>query len=97
MDDSVWQVWAEVDVAGIALFISSDAPLAAERFFREMDAAAEFVRQNPGLGHRHRDLPPEWRVYQVRRWLLIYDPRAKPVVIARVVHGSTDLTKLRLV
>ena len=53
MSEFRWSAWAEVDLAEIALFIASNSPGAALRFYEDMEAGAERLAANPGLGRRH--------------------------------------------
>ncbi len=54
-----------------------------------------FLGNTPGAGHLREDLTDEpvkfWSVFS---YLIIYDPIAQPIEIARIVHGSREVSAI---
>ena len=67
----------------------------ARYVMRKLRDGMRFVGRNPAAGHTREDLTAEpvkfWTVFS---YLIVYDPRTKPVGIARVLHGKRDVEDL---
>ncbi len=62
---------------------------------RELTAAFRFLAATSGAGHFREDLTDEAvRFWPVFAYLVIYDSTARPIGIARVLHGSRDITAI---
>ena len=54
-----------------------------------------FLAANPGAGHSREDLTPlPVKFWPVFSYLIVYDPKLKPIGIARIVQGNRDLRAL---
>ena len=57
--------------------------------------AFRFLAATPGAGHSRTDLTDEpVKLWPVFSYLIVYDPAAQPIGIARVRHSSQDLATL---
>lgn len=64
----------------------------ADRVLRDIERAIERVVRTPSLGRTRPDLTDlPLRFYRVHNYLVAYDPAARPLAVARVVHGMRDL------
>jgi toxin ParE1/3/4 len=67
----------------------------ARHVLRQIRTEMGFLAGTPGAGHARDDLTDKpvkfWPVFS---YLIVYDPSAKPIGIARVLHGAMDLEKL---
>jgi toxin ParE1/3/4 len=85
---------AQDDFLAIADFVSDSSTAGALRVIAGIQARMESLRLFPGSGHVHRDLPPSYRVLNAGLWTILYREEVEQVVIARIVHGSRDLSTL---
>ena len=60
--------------------------------FGDIRKALNFLADTPGAGHLRPDLTDEpvkfWSVFS---YLIVYDPKRKPLGIARILHAAQDL------
>ena len=57
--------------------------------------AIDFLARMPGVGHFREDLTDEpVKFWQEFSYMIIYDPRPRPVQILRVLHGSQDIADI---
>jgi plasmid stabilization system protein ParE len=67
----------------------------ARHVLKEIRRAMSFLAETAGAGHSREDLTDEpvkfWSVFS---YMIVYDPAARPMGVARVLHGSMDLEKL---
>ena len=87
---------AERDLDQIKSYLAETAgPRITRRVMREIRSALHLVGSQPGLGHAREDLtslPVKfWPVYS---YLVIYDPKTKPVEIVRVLHGMRNVEEI---
>ncbi len=86
---------ARDDLKEIADYIAQDSPNAARRVVRELRAAMERLAEMPASGHLRHDLTDEpLRFWPVYSYLIIYRPEAKPLQVARVLHGARDVKSI---
>jgi plasmid stabilization system protein ParE len=58
----------------------------------EITAAMRLLASHPDAGHLRRDLTPlPVKFWSVFSYLIVYDPAAEPLAIARVFHGRRDV------
>ena len=58
----------------------------------EVTHAFQFLAAHPGIGHLRTDLTREpLKFWQVFAYLIAYDPVARPIGIARVLHASRNV------
>jgi toxin ParE1/3/4 len=87
---------AQRDLAAIRDYYLEQAGAGVARHvLGEIAKAFRFLTTTPGAGHSRDDLTDEpvkfWPVFS---YLIVYDPAARPLGIARVLHGSRDLEKM---
>ncbi len=87
---------AQHDLEQIRAYYLDEAGVrVARHVLREITDAFRFVATHPGLGHVREDLTWEpVRFWQVLSYLIVYDPAAQPVGIARVLHARRDIATL---
>jgi toxin ParE1/3/4 len=86
---------AEADLVEIITFIAADNPAAARKLIGDIRNACAKLAEMPSLGHRRKDLTPDPEVlfFCVRsHYLVIYRKDTSPLQIARVLHGSRDVS-----
>src|SRR4051794_21467626 len=87
---------AERDLSQIKSFLVDEAgATTARRVVQEIRNALKLLGLQPGAGHVREDLTDRpvrfWPVYS---YLIIYDPKAKPIQIIRVLHGMRDVEEI---
>lgn len=88
---------AASELAEILDYVADDSgsQQVVERVLADLVKAFEQLAASPAIGFRRPRLTgQEVRWWPVRRYLVIYDPRAVPLRILRVIHGARDLTHL---
>ncbi len=85
---------ATVDLTQIIDYIEREpGPRNALDVFDEFLRAFVMLAAHPGLGHHHEYIAEaEARVWNVYSYLVVYWPHETPLGIARIIHGSRDLT-----
>jgi len=87
---------AQDDIDDFRLHLTKEGGArAARRVLGENRRALVFLAGTPGAGRLRGDFTDEpvkfWSVFS---YMIVYDPAAEPIGIARVVHGSQDLQSL---
>lgn len=84
---------AASDLAGIADYIASDSPRAAERVYWRIVEATEKLVEFPEMGRAGRY--PETRELSIPGlpYLVVYEVRAGFVTVLAVFHTSRDLAR----
>jgi plasmid stabilization system protein ParE len=87
---------AERDLDQIKSYLAGKAgPTIARRVIKHIRTALEFLGNQPGVGHIREDLTDRpvkfWSVYS---YLIVYDPKTKPVQILRVLHGMRNVEEI---
>jgi toxin ParE1/3/4 len=83
---------AQEDIREIVDYIVSQSPPNTARVVRKLYDQFERLAQFPGIGHTRRELRDDTpRVVAVFSFLVIYDPRPRPLEILRVVRGARQL------
>jgi toxin ParE1/3/4 len=95
MSSPIYAPAAEDDLVGIAAFIAQDSPAAARRWIQEIRETCDLLVENPLLGEER----PEFGVSGCRRisvgaYVIFFRTMENNLVVARVIHGSRDLTNL---
>jgi plasmid stabilization system protein ParE len=86
---------ARADLLEIFDYISQDNPDAARRVVAELRAAMRRLAEMPEMGHFRKDLAKEpLRFWSVYSYLIIYRPKARPLQVVRVLHGSRDVQSI---
>ncbi len=80
--DEIWDYYA----------IELQNPDAADRVRDDIFEAFNKLATTPGIGHSRGDLADEpLQFWLVRRYLIIYRRKRRPVEIVRVLHGARDV------
>jgi toxin ParE1/3/4 len=87
---------AQNDLDDIRRYLMDEGGAAlARHVLRQIRSEMGFLAETPGAGHAREDLTDEpvkfWSVFS---YLIVYDPAASPIGVARVLHGGMDLEKL---
>ncbi len=86
---------AASDIREIWAYIVEDSVKAARKVRLSLLDACKLLAANPTIGHSREDLTDQAVLFwPVGSYLIIYDPRTKPVAIVRVVHGARDVPSL---
>ncbi|MBI4661102.1 MAG: type II toxin-antitoxin system RelE/ParE family toxin [Verrucomicrobia bacterium] len=95
MADSFFSPEARLDLLEIWEYIAQDNVDAADRVEQEIQQAVSMLADHPESGHERRDLTSKpvrfWPVYS---YLIIYDPKARPLEVIRVLNGYRDIAAL---
>lgn len=84
------------DLIEIWNYLSQQASLEmaehVESFIRE---SIEFLSENPGAGHRHRDLTKyDVKFFPVYSYLIVYRTDTKPLQVVSILHGRRDVEEV---
>jgi toxin ParE1/3/4 len=80
------------DLRDIRDYISRDSVAAARRVIAQLREAFRGLAQMPGKGHVRDDLSSRpLRFWPVGSYLVVYDPKRRPLEIVRVLHGARDI------
>jgi plasmid stabilization system protein ParE len=83
------------DLLEIWSFISKDKPEAAERVEAAIFRACDLLVNSPLAGTTRKDITPLpvrfWVLQPYSSYLIVYDPKKKPLQIIRILHTAHDL------
>ena len=84
---------AAQDLVEIWSYLKQQASLAmAEHVESVIRERIVFLAENPGAGHRRRDLTSaEVKFFSVYSYLIVYRPSTKPLQIVSILHGRRDV------
>jgi plasmid stabilization system protein ParE len=83
------------DIREIRPYIADDSIRAARRVRLQLFGACRRLAENPLIGHSREDLTAKSVLFwPAGAYLIIYDPRPRPIQIVRVVHGARDVAAL---
>jgi plasmid stabilization system protein ParE len=86
---------AASDLHEIWAYIAEDSLKAARKVRLSLFDACKLLAENPSIGHSREDLIDQPVLFwPVGSYLIIYDPRTKPLAVVRVVHGARDVPNL---
>jgi plasmid stabilization system protein ParE len=87
---------AQADVEDIFRYVADDDLEAALRVDQEIDEACLMLASRPLMGHTREDLKlgPEYRVWPIYSYLIIYRPDSDPLEVVRVWHGAQKFPSL---
>lgn len=95
MGQVVFSPAAERDFLDIAAYISQDKPDAALRWIQSVREKCTLLAEQPEMGEDRPGFGVRGcRSYTVGSYVVFYRPIADGIQVARVVHGSRDLTNL---
>jgi len=78
----------------IADYLGSRSPSAAVRVLEALLDRFELLASHPLMGEIRNDLPGRPRCFSSGNYLIVYQPSADGIEVARVVHGSRDVKSL---
>ena len=89
---------AKEDIRAIRAYLKREAGLrVAQSTIKKIREEFAFLSRTPGAGHVREDLTDEpvkfWSVFS---FLIVYDPAAQPIEIARVIHSRRDIAAMNL-
>jgi plasmid stabilization system protein ParE len=89
---------AENDLFEIWLYIAADSMQAADRVEANIHRACTILSESPLHGHIRKDLTDLplrfWTLPRYRNYLIVYDPRTRPLQIIRIVNGARNMPVL---
>ena len=91
---------AKQDIIELALHIASDNLNAAERFVDAVEAAFDFLAENPKEGSSREFINSRlkglrmWPIRNFERYLIFYRPAKDHIEIVRVFHSARDIPTL---
>lgn len=89
---------AKQDMANIRAYITNEGGATAARYvLKQIKVGIEFLSRTPSAGHLREDLTDaDVKFWPVFSYLIIYKSTVQPIVIARVLHGSRDISPMLL-
>lgn len=95
MADYFYSPEARLDLLEIWEYIAHDDLDTADRVEQEIQQSISMLARHPEMGHWRRDLTSHavrfWPVYS---YLIIYDPKAQPLEVVRILNGYRDIAAL---
>ena len=86
---------ARTDVSEIRRYIARDNRDAAVRVAREIFDTFSAIAQHPEIGHLREDLTTKpVKFFSVRHYMIIYDPKSRPLTVLRVLSGYRDIASV---
>jgi toxin ParE1/3/4 len=85
---------AKVDLESIASYIGDRNPSAAVRELEKLLDRFTLLANNSLLGQLRPDLPGNPRSFAAGSFVILYNPIADGIEVARVVHAARDLGSL---
>jgi len=83
---------ARYDLYEIQDYIAQNNPAAAAKVIDAIYEAFDLLAERPHIGHRREDLTQkDLRFWGVYSYLIIYDPKAEPLSIIRILSGWRDV------
>lgn len=85
---------ARADIRAIRGFLESESLIAWPIVIERLHAALRLIGRNPHIGRKRPEVTRRpYRFYLVRPYIVVYDPRTKPITVAAVLHGAQSLKK----
>ena len=85
---------ARTDLIEIWTFLAAESERAADRVLDRIGAKLELLVRQPNLGRLRHELHSSLRSFPVGDYVVFYQVAGRSVTVARVLHGSRDLTRL---
>lgn len=80
------------DIREIWTYIAADSVKAARKVRLALFDACQRLSENPRMGHTREDLTDQPVLFwPVGSYLIVYDPKAMPLSVIRVVHGAREI------
>jgi toxin ParE1/3/4 len=85
---------ASRDLDEIWAFISADNRVAGDSILEKFKGQFEMLAANPRIGHVRRNVTRKPVLFwPMGRYEIIYQPKARPIIIVAVLHGSRDISQ----
>lgn len=92
MKEYVLSTGAELDLNGIWEYIARDSLDAADRWIGKLFDAFDTLAQNPGMGHRRKDLTAYPILFwPVGEYLILYRTHNERIEIVAITQGARDI------
>jgi toxin ParE1/3/4 len=62
-------------------------------YSKKLDNVLSMILQNPAIGHKRTDTPPEYKTYPVEQHIIIFRVDEKTIYVVRVLHSPMDFSK----
>ena len=85
---------AKVVIEAIALYIASDSPSAAKRWFDAIQRRCENIGEIPEMGVSRPDIRASLPMLPFGNYLILYEQAAAGAQIVRVMHGARQWQEL---
>lgn len=87
---------ATAELADIWRYVKERSSLTvADRVEMVIRDRIAFLAENPGAGHRRRDLTDEdVKFFSVYSYLIVYRPSTNPLQVVSIVHGRRDIEQI---
>ena len=94
MSEATFSQDAEADLLDIVEFIARDNPIAAREWVDAVRQRCHLLSQHPLMGESRPDFGVAGcRSISVGLYVIFFRPSASGVEIARILHGSRDLSR----
>ncbi|MBC7966576.1 MAG: type II toxin-antitoxin system RelE/ParE family toxin [Fuerstia sp.] len=96
MNGVLWTPRAEIELEDIAFYIAvRDArPTVASKLIDEIVAKSQQYANQPLMGTIHSALGSRYRIFRHTRYVIVYEPLDKGIIVHRVVDGTQDFRRL---
>ena len=85
------------DLDAIYDYIANDSPHAAEQIINRLELfCTETLSNHPFAGKQAIDLKQGIRTFTVSSYRVLYSVPNKSVMIKRIIHGSRDVSRLKI-
>jgi len=87
---------ARFDLLAIWEYIARDSVPAADRVVSRLERAFHLLAAFPPKGHKRSNVHTSEPVlfWPAGSYVIVYQPKPKPLIIVRIVHGARDLNAL---
>lgn len=83
---------ARQDLLDIRTYLLRESPAAWPSVFAAIDGISQRASRMPGIGHRRADIGnASLRCLTVFSYLIVYDPKADPLMVIRIIHGARNV------
>lgn len=85
---------AQRDIDAITCYIAERNPAAAVGFALRLTERLSLIGSMPEIGAHRNDIAAGLRSYTHGNYLILYRIESRTAVVARVVHGARDVSRL---
>lgn len=92
MAQAIWTRQAEIDLEEIAFHIAltDNRPVTADRIVDEFLEKARTYATQPEMGTRASELGEGLRVFTHKRWVVVYQPIDRGILVRAVIDAARD-------